>query len=200
MVKWEPPIESVRLGNASVQTRVLADGAVETAKIDNDAVTTPKINNLAVTNAEIANATITKLKIGDQEVDIQRMLDPLWSRHDADSSSNTTITTSDTTYDTVDIAVPTWVGTLRMVVVASAQFSEGTSAQNFTVGLEIDGVDSSATSQTIPNGSTATITVVAIAHVVSPASTITVGNRMWTNNHNNSANGSSIQVLSLGER
>jgi hypothetical protein len=190
MVKWEPPIESVQLGNGAVHTRVLADGAVET----------PKIASLAVTNAVIANATITKLKIGDQEVDVQRMLDPLWSRHDGASATNTTITTSDTTYDTDDIAAPAWVGTLRMVVVASAQFTESTSQQVYRVGIEIDGVDYSATSQTIPNNSTATITVVAIASVVSPASTFTVGNRMWTSDHNNAVNGSSIQILSLGER
>jgi hypothetical protein len=166
---WEPLVEATKLADGAVQTRVLADAAVDTAKIA----------DLAVTNAEIANATITKLKIGDQEVDIQRMLDPIdWDRAYGFDQDVTTDTTWRHHVDET-IEVPAWAGEALIIAQGSIQVTGTTGQSQIGGALKIDdtATPTGAWTQTVPVGEVDTVNPFLSVVVTSPGSTIET--RLW---------------------
>jgi hypothetical protein len=189
MVRWEPPIESVRLGNASVQTRVLADGSVETAKIA----------TLAVTDAEIANATITKLKIGDQEVDIQRMLDPMDGTTGAVQNQNVSLTTTATSHASMVASVPTWAGTALVWAESWVQMTNSSGGNvDLTIRCVLDGTPTSGLmSVTIPDGDTGQNVDYETRDISSPGSTLTVETFASITSGTNSSNIIAIRIFAM---
>ena len=189
MVKWAPAIEAPQLADAAVQTRVLADAAVDTAKIA----------TLAVTNAEIANATITKLKIGDQEVDIQRMLDPADGWTGGASSSNVSLTTTATSHVEFDITIPSWVGTAYIYATAWGQMSNSSGgSQGLNLRSVVDGWPTSGSgTQSIVDGTTGIGTMITVRALAAPASTITCETVAWLQSGTNSANSIQIYAFAL---
>jgi hypothetical protein len=169
----------VQLGNGAVHTRVLADGAVETPKIASLAVTNAKIARLAVTDAVIANATITKLKIGDQEVDIQRMLDPVDFTRERANASNQTLDSTWRYQADVNISVPTWAGEMLLVAQGAVQLSGvgGNALVLARLKLDDSATPTSGHAVSVISGETTSVGEFDSAIIVSPASTINT--RLW---------------------
>jgi hypothetical protein len=186
---WNPQIEATGLADLAVDTRVLADGAVDTTKI----------KNLAVTDAEIANATITKLKIGDQEVDIQRMLSPVDGSTGGDFEVNVSLTTTMTSHVSLDISVPSWAGEARVWAVGWGQMTNTSGArQGLKLRCVVDGVPSTgATQQDIADNFIGQGSDYEQANVTSPGSTITCETFAATSTSTNSANNIFIRYFAM---
>ena len=189
---WFPLIEATKLADSAVHTRIIAGRAVTTAKID----------ELAVTNAEIANATITKLQIGDQEVDIQRMLDPVdWTMDDGLSQNATLDTTKRHQLD-VSVSIPSWAGEVLIFGTGSIQVTNAASDYNLAVSILVDDAStpSGGTTTSILGGYTMT-GYEQFAHVITaPGSTVEVRLWGWLSAGTNSANAWALKMGVLFKR
>ncbi len=172
-------VVSRTIGAAAVVTRTIGADAVTTEKIANLAVGTAQIDDLAVDTAQINTAAVTKLKVGDQEIDIQRMLNPIGWDRDHDSVTNVALTTTWESLVTNTVTVPSYAGSvLQSVAGLSHVNGSGASLVGASVVLSDSTSDPAGhISQTIRNGEEDTWTEIDSAIVSSPGATVV--SQLW---------------------
>jgi len=154
------------------------DGTIISRDLSNGAVTTTKIANLAVTNATIANATIQSAKIGDQQVDIQRMLEPVWGATDRGLATTSITTFPATTGASHTTSVPSWVGTVYVTTIGMIHKSWSTT-QNLSVQVHIAGAGGDLFTHPVTSGVLFLANQTYTRTVVAPGSSITCDTRAY---------------------
>lgn len=187
------------LSQGAVTTTKIANAAITTAKIDDAAITTAKIDDLAVTNATIANATILAGKIGDQQVDIQRMLDPVWAATDRGLSSANITTFPAVTGATHTTSVPTWVGTVYVTTIGMIHHIWGTT-QTLSMQVHIAGGGGDLFTHALTAGVRYLANQTYTRTVVAPGSSITNDTRAYISSTTETAPSWVTQSVMLGIR
>ncbi len=182
-------------------TRAYVRRKAGTSIIEDLAVTNAKIGALAVDTAEIAVAAITKLKIGDQEVDIQRMLNPIFNDRQGDTATNISLSTTEVDTGSITVTVPSWVGTLNMQSVHTCQVTAG-ATQLIQIETDHGAAAGSATQMGITSAAPSTYSQALGSGraITSPGSSITVDGRCVLDTGTNSSNAFVLTVFSSGLR
>ncbi len=181
-------IEAQDLCSQSVAERALQTAAVTGDKIANLAIGTAKIDNLAVETAKIGVAAITAVKVGDQEIDVQRLLEPVGADTEVELSQNVSLTSTETVHASTTLTVPSWAGTAYVQGISFMQMSS-TGTHSMLTRCDVGGVPGSG-AVTISATSNGTFQNINFRNVTisSPGATVALEASAWlsssTNNNN----------------
>ena len=152
---------------------------------------------------DIVSGTLDALNlIADLALTLDMLSDPVHSGGANDSSTNDSLTTTPTKVASATITIPTWVGSIDILVVGTAQLTNSSGAtQSIAVSARVAGTSTGAMQGTdCANGEITSVVHVRHRTIVAPGASVEVAAYTYTTVGTNSVNFSAIDAMVTGVR